>query len=123
MTHQCKTRIHHAEPFVVTRKILTKFTYNFTQPFKQPRIAYIIIINPPFFTSVIRWVDVYAIYTTFILRKKRLKCSKIIPMDNHILAIHRFFLLTLYVKTIFMFQRSKGNFMMMFLNFIFSNPI
>jgi hypothetical protein len=50
---QAKARVHHAEPFIVSREIYCKCTNGFSEPFLDGWVVNVIVVNPAFVASVI----------------------------------------------------------------------
>lgn len=52
--HQPQPRIHHAQPLVMTREVLSLLADDLTEPFSNPRIVHVVVVNPAFVAGVIR---------------------------------------------------------------------
>ena len=87
LLQQSQSRIHHAEPFVVTREILAFLADDFTEPFLDLRVVHVVVVNPSFVSGIVRRIDVDALDPAFILRQKRLERGKIVAVDNHVLIV------------------------------------
>ena len=68
---QLQSRIHHTKPFVVAGQIFAFLSHNFTEPFFDIGIVYVVVVNPFFVARIIRRIYINAINPSFILRKQR----------------------------------------------------
>ena len=117
LMEQPQTRIHHAEPFVMTGEVFPFFPDNFTEPFFYFRIVDVIIIDPLFIAGIVGWIDVDTFYSAFVFGEERLESIKVIAVNNFIPAWGS------TVVGIFLVQNPVGDILMMIDDFGFSDPL
>jgi hypothetical protein len=79
-----EARIHHTEPFVVAGKILGLFADGFAEPFLNEWAVDRVVINPALVSSVVRRIDVDALYLSGVVRQQRLERVEIVTFDKEI---------------------------------------
>ena len=124
LTQEYKARIHHAEPFVVAREILTLSTDNLAKPAEYVGVVDIIVVTPFLIAGVIWWVDIDTVNASFIFRKERFECSKIITV-NYLIArsAGRSAVRAFAIEAIAMLQYAKRHIGVMGDNLLFTYPV
>src|SRR2546430_16121797 len=89
-----KTRIHHATPLIVARRILPLFADRLADPLFELRLREIVVIDPALVARVVWRIDINALNPSGMGRKKGLQSDEIIAFNNEIAAESR--LLTLF---------------------------
>src|SRR5574344_2130609 len=84
-----QTRVHHAEPLVMAREVLALLAADLAEPLFPLRIVDIVIVHPTFLARVVRRIDVDALDLALVARQQRLKRSKIVAVDDHVLRRRR----------------------------------
>ena len=79
-----QSRVHHAEPLVVTRKILAFLANDLSKSFFQLRVVHIVVVNPPLVARVVRRIDVDAFDSALVARQQRLQRGEIVAVDDHV---------------------------------------
>ena len=104
-------------------QILAFFADDFIQPILYMWIIDVIIVDPSFISRVVRWIDIYAFYTAFVLRQETFQCEQIISVDDHILTAVILFMLTFFIKAVFTFKNAVWHIQMMIHDLALAYPI
>jgi len=84
VSQKTKARIHHTKPFIMARQIFSFFSNDPAQPGPHLRAVYIVIVNPPLISRIIRRVNVYAFYLPAIIGQQGLQRVQIVTLHQQV---------------------------------------
>jgi len=93
------------------------------EPLLEQRMVDIVVIAPILVTGIVRWIDVDAFDSPFVLRKECLECIEIVPMDDHVLGTIVLLVLTVLVIRVDSFQGTIRDRPVMVDDLLLSDPI
>ena len=86
--HQHQTRVHHAEPLVMTRQVFSLLSYHFVNPFASTWVVAVVCIRP-FLACVIRWVVIDTFHPSLQSWQQCFQTQQVVAVNNHITAFTR----------------------------------
>ena len=84
LPQELQPRIHHAQPLVMARQILSFFSHDLPEPGADARVVHIVIVDPILVPRVVRRIDVDAIHAPLVLRQQRLQRHEVVAVDDHV---------------------------------------
>ena len=104
------------------RKVLALFANHFAQPLFDLGIIDVIVVHPAFVASIVRRIDVDALYLALILWQQGFQRLQIVAVDNHVFAAVVLGVLPSSIIAVLALQHPIRHLLVVVYHFIFSNP-
>ena len=78
--------VHHAQPFVMPRKVFTLLAHDLTQPALHLGIVDCIVVDPALVAGVVRRVDVDAVHHALELGQQALQSLQVVAVNDPVVG-------------------------------------